>query len=134
MKQFFTSIFGKRLSKQQCSDTGMALVLVLLLLNAFTHRHGYLVGAIVALVINMTVPSIYRPLAVVWFGLSHLLGAIVSRIILTVIYIVFVTPVALVRQLAGKDSLKLKAFRVSEESAMVLRNHTFTAKDIEKPY
>ena len=112
----------------------MALVLVLLLLRVFTDRHAYLPWAIVALVVNMTAPRVYRPLAVIWLGFSHVLGAVVSRIILTVIFILFVTPMSFLRRMAGKDSLKLRAFRAGEGSAMVVRNHTFTAKDIEKPY
>jgi len=34
----------------------------------------------------------------------------------------------------GKDSLRLRAFRAGNESVMVVRNHTFTASDLEKPY
>jgi len=34
----------------------------------------------------------------------------------------------------GIDSLKLKDFKSGETSVMVIRNHIFTGKDIEKPY
>ena len=32
------------------------------------------------------------------------------------------------------DSLKLKAFKSGEKSVMIVRNHTFAGRDIEKPY
>ena len=112
----------------------MALVLILLLVTAFTRKYGLLPWTIAALVINMTAPQLYKPLAVVWLGFSHLLGSVMSRVILGIIFFFVVTPIALLRKMAGKDSLKLSVFKAGNESAMVIRNHTFTAKDIEKPY
>ena len=126
--------FKKPITKEQSRDTGMALVLVLLLVRIFTKVDGYLIAAIVTLVVNMTAPQLYKPLAVVWLGFSHLLGMVMSRVILTVIYVGVVTPMALLRRLAGKDSLKLQAFRADDRSVMLVRNHKFTGKDIEKPY
>jgi hypothetical protein len=127
-------LFSGKITKDQSRDTGMALVLVLLLVTAFTRKYGLLPWTIAALVINMTAPQLYKPLAVVWLGFSHLLGSVMSRIILGIIFFCVVTPIALIRKLAGKDSLKLSVFKAGSESAMVIRNHTFTAKDIEKPY
>lgn len=126
--------FKTKIGKEQSRDTGMALVLVLLLLLAFTKRQVYLPCAIAALVINMTAPMLYKPLAVVWLGFAHLLGSVMSRIILSIVFFFVVTPIALLRRMTGKDSLKLLEFKASQESAMTVRDHTFTAKDIEKPY
>jgi hypothetical protein len=39
-----------------------------------------------------------------------------------------VTPIGMPRRLAGKDSLKLRAFKASRDSAMLERNHTFVAQ------
>jgi hypothetical protein len=134
MKRFFSSLFGTGITKAQSRDTGMALVLVLLLCRLFIANDALLPAAIIALVINMTFPQAYRPLAVVWFGFAHLLGTMMSRIILTIVFFAVVTPVALVRRLAGKDTLRLAAFKAGTDSVMLPRNHTFTVRDIEKPY
>ena len=130
MKRFFST----KITKEQSRDTGMALVLVLLILRLFFTHEMLLPGAIVTLVINMIVPQFYRPLAVVWLGFAHVLGTIMSRIILGLVFFAIVTPVALIRRMLGKDSLRLTAFKTGTDSVMVVRNHTFTAKDIEKPY
>ena len=90
--------------------------------------------AIIALVVDMTVPQLYRPVAVLWLGLSHLLGTVVSKILLTLVFFTVVTPIGLARKLLGIDSLKLKDFKSGENSVMLIRNHTFSGKDIEKPY
>jgi ABC-type microcin C transport system permease subunit YejB len=82
----------------------------------------------------MTWPSFYRPIAVLWLGLSTLIGSVMSRLLLTIVFFLVVTPIGIARRVFGGDSLRLKAFRASEDSVMFERNHTFTGQDIQKPY
>jgi hypothetical protein len=112
----------------------MGLVLLLLLLFVARKREWYLIGAIAIHVINMIAPQVYRPTAVVWFGLSDLLGTIVSKILLVIIFFGVVTPIAVLRRLFGKDSLKLRAFKTGQDSVMLERNHIFVSTDLERPY
>ena len=122
------------MTKDQCKDTGMAMVLIVLLLTLATKRDYLIFGAIGLLVLTMIRPQLFRPVAVLWFGLSRLLGMVTSRIVLTIIFLVVVTPVGLVRRVLGKDTLRLKSFKAGHESVMEERNHTFCADDIIKPY
>jgi len=124
----------KNITKDRSVGTGMAMVLLLLLAYIRTRRDGVLLAAIALQVVNMTAPRIYAPVAVVWFGLSHLLGAVMSKILLSILFFGVVTPMGILRRLFGKDSLKLRAFKAGEESVMLVRNHKFVARDIEKPY
>ena len=112
----------------------MAMVLLLLLASGLFKRELLVTMAIIALVIDMTAPQLYRPVAFVWLGLSHLLGTIVSKVLLTLVFFGVVTPIGLARRLLGIDSLKLGEFKSGEDSVMVIRNHTFAGQDIEKPY
>jgi hypothetical protein len=124
----------RRMTKDQCRDTGMALVLLLLIFSIALKRNELVLDALVLQVITMTVPRIFAPIAVVWLGLSHLLGAVMSRVILTVIFFLVVTPIGLVRRLLGKDPLRLRAFNASDDSVMLPRNHIFSGADLERPY
>ncbi|HLG54974.1 MAG TPA: SxtJ family membrane protein [Vicinamibacterales bacterium] len=122
------------ITRDQSRDTGMAMVLLMLLgLLAFA-RNEFLIAAIVLHLVNMIAPQLFRPVAVVWFGLSHAIGFVMSRLLLSIVYLLVVTPVGLLRRVAGKDSLRLRAFRTSDDSVMVARNHRFAAGDLEKPY
>ena len=112
----------------------MAMVLLLLFASAAFKQQALVTAAMIALIVEMTVPQLYRPVAVLWLGLSHLLGTVVSKILLTLVFFGVVTPVGLARKLLGFDSLKLTGFKSGENSVMVIRNHIFTGKDIEKPY
>jgi len=127
-------LFNSKITKDQSRDTGMGVVLLLLLLFVARKREWCLVGAIAVHVVNMIVPQVYRPIAVVWFGLSNLLGTIVSKILLVIVFFGVVTPIAVLRRLFGKDSLKLRAFKTGQDSVMLERNHVFVSTDLERPY
>jgi hypothetical protein len=124
----------RKITKDQSRDTGMAMVLLLLLVDIRAKRGWVLFAAIALQVLNMTVPQIYRPVAVLWLALSDLLGAVVSKILLSIVFFVIVVPIGVLRRLAGKDSLKLRAFKAGRDSVMVERNHTFVGRDLERPF
>ncbi len=126
--------FRKKMTRDQSRDTGMAMVLLALLIYLKTRRDGLLYAAMILHVVNMIVPRIYAPVAVLWLGLSHLLGTMMSKILLSILFFGLVTPIGVLRRLFGKDSLKLREFKASQESAMLVRNHLFVGHDIEKPY
>ena len=123
-----------RMTKDRSRDTGMAMVLLALLIYLKTRRDGWLYMAMLVHVVNMIVPRIYAPIAVLWLGLSNVFGAVMSKVLLSILFFGLVTPIGFLRRLLGKDSLKLREFKAGEESAMVVRNHLFVAHGIEKPY
>lgn len=129
MKMFDTNI-----SKDQSRDTGMGVVLLLLLIFLRTKKESVLIAAMLVHIVNMIWPVVYRPVAVVWLGVSHLMGTVMSKVLLSILFFLVITPIGVLRRLFGKDSLKLRAFKASQDSATVERNHVFTAQDIEKPY
>jgi hypothetical protein len=122
------------MTREQAKDTGMAMVLILLIIGVTFTRPPYLVIAIVVHVVNMIAPQLFKPVAVVWFGLSTLMGTVVSKMVLAVIFFAIVTPIGLIRRISGVDGLHLRAFKQGHGSVMVQRNHTFTASDFDNPY
>ena len=126
--------FRRKITLEDSQNTGMAMVLLMLILYIALKREEFVPGAIVLHVLNMTAPRLYKPIAVVWLGLAEILGTIVSKVLLAIVFFVVVTPVGILRRWMGKDSLKLRAFKGSEASVMVERNHTYTGSDMEVPY
>ncbi len=59
------------------------------------------------------------------------LNKISTTILLTVVFILIVTPVALIRRLSGADPLKLKQFKKSRQSVFFTRNHTYSKNDCQ---
>lgn len=123
-----------KMTKEQSQDTGMAMVLLMLLVFLKTRRDGWLYAGMILHVVNMILPRVFAPVALVWLGFSKILGTVMSKVLLSILFFGLVTPIGALRRLFGKDSLKLRAFKASEESVMIVRNHLFVARDIEKPY
>jgi hypothetical protein len=92
----------------QARDTGMALTLLCLLIVQFKHAYRLVPLAIILLIITMAWPRAFQPLAGLWFGLSHVLGNVMSKVLLTVVFFVVVTPIGLVRRLMGATACSSK--------------------------
>ena len=118
----------------KAKDTGLALVLILLIIEYVKRPNSLILSAMAVLVLVMTWPKVFTPLARVWFGFSHFLGLIVSKIILSVVFFLIVTPVGLARKACGADPMNCKIWKKGDESVLVERNHQYVKEDIEKPY
>jgi hypothetical protein len=121
-------------TKEQAKDTGMAMVLICLLLGYWGKFPKYLPVSLTLLLITMIWPNAFRPLATLWFGLSHVLSSVVSRVILSVLFFLIVTPIGLIRRLIGADALKLKQWRQGRDSVFIVREGPIQGKDLENPY
>jgi multisubunit Na+/H+ antiporter MnhG subunit len=126
--------FPDRIGKNQAKDTGMAMVLICLLCGYFGQNDTWVVLSIPLLIINMIFPDIYRPLAKIWLGISVLLGTIMSKFILTIIFFVILTPIGITRKMFGADAMQIKKWKKNSDSVFKVRNHIFEPKEIEKPY
>ena len=121
-------------STSQSRDSGLALVLISLILAWGVSTRFFLLLGIGLLVVTMTAPGLFRPFAKVWFGLSHALGTVVSRILLTILFYAMVTPVGFIRRLLGKDAMQLKSWKEGRTSVFQTRDHLFTNQDLDHPY
>lgn len=124
----------KTITPLQERDTCLALTLVLLLIWLFTGKVGFVYAGMAMLVYGMVWSRGMRPLARLWFGLSLLLGTVMGKVLLSIVYVLLVLPVALVRRAMGKDSLGLGSFKKGDASLFVVRDHRFVADDISHPY
>lgn len=118
----------------QQRDTVLALVLILLLLFFFIRETAILYAMAAVLVLGMTVPRLFAPLARLWFGFSHALGFVMSRLLMGILFFGLVTPVGLFRRLLGKDVLALRQWKKGRTSVFTRRDHVISASDLERPY
>lgn len=65
-------------------------------------------AAVSGALITLFCPILLSPLNKAWMLLGHLLGKIISPIVLGVIFFLIITPVAFVGRLMGRDELRLK--------------------------
>lgn len=119
---------------KQAVDGGMAFVLCSLIVYLIWKPPIALRVALVALIINMIYPLFFRPFAKIWFGLASIIGNVVSKIFLALIFYLIVAPTGLFRKIIGKDSLKLKFFKRGADSLFTDRNHEYDSTDLKEPF
>lgn len=79
--------------------------------------------------VSVLVPAFARALEWLWFRLAIALGWINSRILLSVIYFVFLMPIAWLSRLFVKDPLSIRNTR--KTTLFTTRDHVYTRKDLE---
>ena len=119
-----------KIEKKQCIEFGQLCAAVMLLLFFYFNQKIFIGIALIMLLLNLIVPLIFYPFAVVWFLLADKLRFVSSLVTLSVIFFIIVVPVGLLRRLFGKDNLALKQFKKSKQSVMIIRNHVYSMGDL----
>ncbi len=68
----------------------------------------FILIGIVGGAIGLTGTKLALPLYWVWIGIAFVLGNIMSRVVITLIYYGVITPISVVARLLGRDKLQLK--------------------------
>jgi len=79
--------------------------------------------------VSIFIPPAARVIEWAWFKIALGLGWVNSRILLSIIYFVFLMPIAWLSKLFTKDPLALKKDKRS--TLFVTRDHLYTGKDLE---
>jgi hypothetical protein len=129
MKKLFAGV-----TKKQSMEFGQLAILVTLFRTLCFPEINFIIIAFILTLLTMIVPSVFYPFAVVWSGLSKILNAVSSRIMMALVFFLFVIPVGIGRKWLGVDNLKLRQFKKSRESVMINRDHWYTEKDLEHTF
>jgi hypothetical protein len=124
----------KKFTSQEHTGAGLAFILILLIIGLSSHGELWFSIAVITVVLLMLKPAIFYPFTVFWLNGSKALGTVMSGIVLSVIFFTVVVPVAIIRRMAGKDSLNLKQFKQSDVSVLIARTHSFNGNDFIHPY
>ncbi|MCP9292338.1 SxtJ family membrane protein [Gracilimonas sediminicola] len=89
--------------------------------------------AYLALIVGLLsfIPPIGDRIVWGWYKLAEGLGWFNSRVLLSLVYYLVVTPIALLFRLFGNDPLLLKD---TKGSMYNYREHTYTKEDLENPW
>ncbi len=71
--------------------------------NTAVYILGGIGGALV--VLGLIVPAVLKPLYRVWMGLALVLGFVMTRVLLTVVFFLLFMPIGLVMRLLGRDPM-----------------------------
>lgn len=116
------------MKKEKPLETILVLVLALIVFYFVFNKPlllkiGLLLGGI-----GLFIPSLAAKIHWLWMKLSHVLGYVMSRVLLTLIFYIIVVPMAFFSRLAGKHSINLKR---QGNSYFKERNFTYTKESLE---
>ncbi len=98
-----------------------------LLLFVFNGQKLFLYIALGSGLTGILVKPLARIIAVGWYKLGDLLGFVVSKVILTVIFFLFLAPIAFLHNIFNKDILRLKN---TNKSFWSDRKHDYSSDDL----
>jgi len=94
-----------------------------------TWGNYFLIASLIVGLIGVFSNFASEQVAWVWGRIAHILGTFNSYVLLSVVFFIFLTPVAFLYRLTRKDTLKLKAQKLG--TVYEERNHLYVAKDLE---
>ena len=142
IKEISKEIKALDTSSKEIRKFGLVIAIALGVIGSFVYVKsgnfdvvGWLWGiGLLFFILGFILPSILRPVYRIWMLLAYFIGGVVSRIILTVLFYVVLTPTGLVLRLFGKDILD-KKFDKRRESYWVKKDLSgHTKEQYEKMY
>lgn len=123
-----------KINRIKTIETGILAATVVLYVAWRSQNWELVVLAMLLLILSLIVPILFYPLAKLWFGFGLLLGFISTKILLSLLFFLIVTPIGLFRKLLKKDVMSLKSFKNNASSTLKTRNHQFTAEDLKNQF
>jgi len=136
IKEIFQEIKSLDTSSKEIRKFGLVIAIALGVIGSFVYVKfgnfdvvGWLWGiGLLFLILGFILPSVLRPVYRIWMLLAYFIGGIVSRVILTVLFYVVLTPTGLVLRLFGKDVLDQR-FEKDRESYWIKKDLSDHTKD-----
>lgn len=114
---------------------GVFVALGLLFLWRHPNRTPYLVGpGGVLLIAGAVLPRALKWIYIVWMSIAFALGFVMAHVILTLLFLLVITPMGLLARLAGKDFLSLKLDRAAKSYWLPHTSKVRNAPDYERQF
>jgi hypothetical protein len=113
---------------------GSAALAVIRFIWSGTFNWWFIGVGLVFAVIGLLVPTWLEPVRRVWMKLATVLGFVNSRILLTAVFAVVVTPIAVLLRLLGRRPFAVVRDQRAESYWQVRRPEEFTAKRMERQF
>ena len=122
------------MNRQKHLETILVLVLALLVFYWLKHDKSpetakyILLAAFIVGLIGVFIPALADKIHWAWMKLAHAMGWVMSKVILTIVFFVFLFPMAMAKKFFGKPSVQMKA---GGNSYYKERNFVYTKESLE---
>jgi len=94
----------------------------------------FLIPGLILLITGTTLPRVLKPIHKVWMTLAILMGWVMTRVILSVLFYLAIAPIGLFLRLTGKDLLDQRLEPQKHSYWKVRSQSQHTPSDCEKQY
>ena len=135
----FEELNSIKSSRKDLKNFGVTIGFILLMISAFlfvrekdSFIYFFLIGSIL-IILGVITPVILKPIYKIWMTFAVIIGWIMTRVILSVLFFSIITIIGIFTRLIGKDFLNLKS--KNKESYWNIRNKEYELnQDYEKQY
>ena len=85
----------KHVTKNQSKDTILAFILICCIVGLIKKDLTFTYGILGLSLLAMTLPQMFKPLAWLWFSFAEIMGTVMSKIILGLVFLVSLLPLPL---------------------------------------
>lgn len=104
---------------------------LVILFFVFKSVYWLYAAAIIGLA-SLFIPVIGNGIVWVWYKIAEVLGSINGKILLSIVFWIFLFPIALLYRMTNKNPMSVK--REDQPSLYTERNHTYTKEDMEQTW
>ena len=117
------------MNKEKTTETMLTLVLALIVFGLILKLKVLFLIAIVLGGVGLFIKPLANLIHIGWMKFSELIGAVTSKILLSVIFYLFISPIAFIFRLYNKNALQLTN---DKDSTFHERRHVYVKKDFER--
>ena len=107
----------------------LVIVTGLVIVGILTKAKGWFYAAGAIGVVTLAIPVIGYWTVWLWYKIAEVMGWFMSRVLLSIVFFLFLYPISIFAKMSTKDMMKLK--RIKEKTIYSERNHKYTKEDIE---
>ncbi len=125
--------------KKELKKFGITIGVALLIISAILFIYEkpsapYFIGVgFVFQIVAQIFPTLFLPLQKIWMAFSVVMGFIMTRVILSVLFYLVITPISFISKIFGKDFLNLKIEK-DKKSYWNLRDEEYEQSSTEKQF
>ncbi|MCH7764085.1 MAG: hypothetical protein IIB95_10140 [Candidatus Marinimicrobia bacterium] len=140
MKDILIEIKNIKESKKDLRKFGISVGIVLLIISTllfWNDKSSYLYFSVAGILLNILglfYPVSLKPINKVWMSLAIVLGWVMTRVILIILFYIVLTPIGIIAKLVGKKFLKLKIDKSSNSYWEVREKKDFNPSDFENQF
>lgn len=128
------------LDKKSLKKFGITMGVAFLVITLFIlsrHRHSALPTSIISLlffILAFIIPLLLKPIYIFWMKLAFILGWVNTRLILSILFYLILTPIGLGMRLLGVDLLDRKIDKSRDSYWIKREKKSFNTLDYERQF